>query len=91
MIGDIHAAFKEILNSSDWMDDETKLNALTKADGMITLLGYPEFVEDPQTLDEYYDDLRICTWEHFWNTQRARSRSQALNFEQIALPRNREL
>ncbi|KAI4454534.1 zinc metalloprotease family m13 neprilysin-related [Holotrichia oblita] len=91
MIDDIHSAFKEILIESDWMDEQTKLNALTKADGMITLLGYPEFVENAETLDEYYDDLRICTWEHFWNTQRARSRSQALNFEQITLPRNREL
>ncbi|GJQ78041.1 hypothetical protein Trydic_g2387 [Trypoxylus dichotomus] len=91
MIDDIQAAFKEILHSSDWMDDQTKANALKKADEMIILLGYPEYVEDPRSLDEYYDGLRVCTWEHFWNSQRSRSYSQALNFKEIALPRNREL
>lgn len=91
MIEDIQAAFKEILNESDWMDDETKSSAIKKAEEMVTLLGYPEFVEDPIGVDEYYDGLRVCTWQHFWNSQRARSYSQALNFEEIASPRNREL
>lgn len=91
MMGDIQEAFKDILKETDWMDDSTKANALKKAEEMITLLGYPEYVEDQYSVDEYYDGLRVCTWEHFWNAQRARSYSQATNFKLISQPRNREL
>lgn len=91
MVEDLREVFNDILNESDWIDETSKEKALQKAANMITLLGFPDFAADSKRLDQYYQNLRICEWDHFGNAQRMRAFRQAVQFSQMGVPRNREL
>lgn len=91
MVSDLHDAFKDILAQADWIDDETKDKCSLKANNMITLLGYPEYSEDETLLDNFYGNFRICSWDHFGNSQRIRAFRQALKFKEIHVKNNREV
>lgn len=91
MIGDLTEAFIGILKESDWLDEQTRSKAIDKVDNMITLLGYPDFIENPKLLDRYYENVRICTWDHFGNAQRLRAFGLASNLALLGKPRNREV
>lgn len=91
MVDDLQDAFDDIIRESDWIDDETKEKALKKSGNMITLLGFPDESNDTKLLDEYYENIRICEWDHFGNSQRLRAMQQAIQFSQYDKPRNREL
>lgn len=80
-----------MIRESDWIDDETKVKALKKSSNMITLLGFPEQSYDTILLDRYYENVRVCEWDHFGNSQRLRAMQQAIQFSQYGKPRNREL
>lgn len=90
MVSDLREAFHDILNESDWIDEVTKEKAAKKAENMYILLGYPEYADSAELLDEFYENLRICTWDHFGNSQRLRAFRQALQFSQIDSVRVRE-
>ena len=91
MFSDLYEAFNDILNEADWIDDETRVAAVKKAEQMIVLLGYPDYAEDPEMLDDFYDDLRTCTWDHFGNSQGTRQFRLNNNFELIGKPRARDV
>lgn len=57
MVEDLRAAFKEMLEENDWMDDATRSYAKLKADQMIALIAYPDFILNDTALDEYYDKV----------------------------------
>jgi len=57
MMNNIHWAFEEIVKELKWMDDTTKKRTLLKAQKMRTFVGFPEFINDPDKLDEYYYDV----------------------------------
>uniref|UniRef100_A0A0N5CGX8 Neprilysin n=1 Tax=Strongyloides papillosus TaxID=174720 RepID=A0A0N5CGX8_STREA len=59
MIKDLREAFGEIIESNTWMDDVTKNYALEKLKEMMPLIGYPEFIKNSTSLDEYYKGLVI--------------------------------
>ncbi|CAJ0589888.1 unnamed protein product [Cylicocyclus nassatus] len=59
MIDDLQKAFREILSSSDWMDDQTKTTALDKENRMLPQIAYPDFILDDEKLDAYYDGLDV--------------------------------
>nr|CAD2166728.1 unnamed protein product [Meloidogyne enterolobii] len=44
MIEDLRASFKAMLAVNDWMDPGTKEYALIKAEQMLSLIGYPDFL-----------------------------------------------
>lgn len=91
MVEDLQHSFFEVIQQSEWMDDVTKETAKEKAENMITLLAYPNFVEDDALLDQYYENLRVCAWDHFGNSQRLRAFTKAINYAQIGQERDREL
>lgn len=80
MVSDLQVAFEGILREADWLDDITREKALQKASKMISTLGYPNFVKNSTMVDYYYENVRICKWEHFGNAQRLRAFRQASNF-----------
>ncbi|XP_044261198.1 uncharacterized protein LOC123009135 [Tribolium madens] len=82
MIENIRAVFKEILLKSDWMD-ESRDKALKKAENMMILLGYPDFVDDKNTLDKFYQNFRICEWDNYGNARTIRAFKQAYQFTQL--------
>lgn len=57
MMENIHWAFEKIVKELKWMDDTTKQRTLYKAKQMKTFIGFPEFINDPEQLDDYYSDV----------------------------------
>jgi neprilysin len=55
MVTDLFAAFKDILNEVDWMDENTKQKAFEKADKMKSQMAYADELLDDQKLVEYYN------------------------------------
>ena len=66
MIGYLRKAFAQIVRNLDWMDDETKVEALKKLDKMDQYIAYPNEVLDQTTIDEYYKEL-VVTNDFFEN------------------------
>lgn len=59
MVNNIREEFKLLLNEVHWMDNKTRESALTKANAMVTHIGYPDEIMDNKKLEEYYEDLEI--------------------------------
>ena len=53
----MQSAFIANLDSLMWMDEVTREKARTKAKAMGKVLGYPEWLLDPQQLDDYYKEV----------------------------------
>lgn len=54
MVTGIREEFAKILQEVDWMDDETRSNALDKAASMQTHIAYPDELLDDNKLIEFY-------------------------------------
>ena len=54
MVEDLRTAFKELVEETEWMDSETKEKAQEKADSMLQLIGYPDWLLDTAKVDQYY-------------------------------------
>ena len=59
MIELIRESFINSLPGLEWMDPLTRNNTLKKAVHMIMKIGYPDFVEDAQELDQYYERVSV--------------------------------
>ncbi|CAJ0605829.1 unnamed protein product [Cylicocyclus nassatus] len=51
--------FREILNTSKWIDDETRNEALNKLEHMVRQVAYPKFILDEERLDRYYGEMDV--------------------------------
>jgi len=59
LVNNLIAAFKELVGESIWMDEETQPKAMEKADDLVTLLGYPDWLPDHIELDNYFAGVRV--------------------------------
>ena len=59
MTREIQRSFRELLNQTIWIDDETKELATEKVNAMLLRIGYPDFILQPELLNERYKDVRI--------------------------------
>lgn len=57
MLNEIKASFVDRVMMLDWMDSETKRATLEKNKEMISFIGYPDWLFDNGTLDEYYEGV----------------------------------
>ena len=48
-----------VLESLDWMDEETRRRAKEKAQSIEYKIAYPEFILSPKLLDEYYQNFSV--------------------------------
>jgi len=80
MIEDLHTVFHQMVNTSQWMQTETKKLALVKAKEMLSLIGYPDWIANDTALDEYYEQLELTDQDSYpkiiekltqWGQQRA--------------------
>jgi len=59
MVEDLRSAFKELVTETEWMDAETQVKAQQKADMMLQLIGYPDWLVDNDKVDEYFWDTNV--------------------------------
>lgn len=59
MTREIQRSFRELLNQTVWIDDETKELATEKVNAMLLRIGYPDFILRSELLNERYKDVRI--------------------------------
>ncbi|ODQ51979.1 zincin [Saitoella complicata NRRL Y-17804] len=74
LVNNVKEAFVDHLRKLDWVDDETKDMSAKKARALVTKIGYPTKspnLDDPISLAEYYEMLRIEPDEFFGNYLRA--------------------
>jgi predicted metalloendopeptidase len=62
MTEEIMQIFRELLTKIEWMDTKTKKLAVQKLDEMKHLIGYPDFILDPQWLNQRYKDVSNCMY-----------------------------
>lgn len=67
MTNELQDTFREILNETYWLDDETRALAESKVDKMSLKIGYPDYILNEQQLNEKYADLEIHPERYFEN------------------------
>lgn len=59
MIFSIRNAFKDNLINLNWMDDQTRMLAKEKADHINQMIGFPDFILSPDTLNGKYEGVSM--------------------------------
>ena len=54
MIQNIMIQFRNILNSTEWMDDESRKAAIDKLDNIDSKIGYSDDILNNTYLDKFY-------------------------------------
>ncbi|PFX11525.1 Endothelin-converting enzyme 2, partial [Stylophora pistillata] len=54
MVDAVRDAFKRGLPDLEWMDEKTRKAAEDKADAVVDMIGFPDYIKDPQKLEEKY-------------------------------------
>jgi len=57
MYKDIADAFAEMLLQTDWMDSQTKSEALGKIEFGKAYIGYPEWIINKAAIESYYEGV----------------------------------
>lgn len=91
MVKSLSKSFRAILAEKDWIGKDGKKVAGEKQKKMVELLGFPDFVHKPKKLDEYYEGLKVCSYDHFGNMQRLRAFSFGKSVRVMGNERDRYL
>lgn len=83
MLQDLQNSFSEIISESSLMNDTIKEIALKKLQNMNTILAFPDFVTYRSKLNKFYQNLRICKWDNYGNSERIRAFKQAYQLSQL--------
>ena len=67
MVSNIKKQFENILDTIEWMDDGTKVNAKEKAKVMETHIGYPTELLDMTKLEDLYEGLELNENDYYGN------------------------
>ncbi|XP_014666380.1 PREDICTED: endothelin-converting enzyme 1-like [Priapulus caudatus] len=71
MVDSVKRAFKLNLPQLSWMDPETRQAAREKADAVIDMIGFPDYILDIKSLDNYYSGLEFDENQYFTNNVHA--------------------
>ncbi|KAB0791750.1 hypothetical protein PPYR_03550 [Photinus pyralis] len=89
MVNNVRTAFKNNFKNLNWMDVETRIAAEKKADAISDMIGYPEFILNPNLLDDRYSILDIRNDEYFENNIKVNLYALRKNLEKINEPVNK--
>ena len=81
MIHSVKDAFKNNLPKLEWMDAETRKAAVEKANAVINMIGFPQYILNSTALDIKYKGVRIhyyCVYNYY--------DSSVLAFDHIYVP-----
>jgi predicted metalloendopeptidase len=59
LVNDLKQAFNELLNENNWIDPETKANAISKLKAMAVSIASPDFTFNDNELELYSNDVRL--------------------------------
>jgi len=92
MVEDLRSAFKELVEETDWMDSETQDKAKAKADMMLQLIGYPDWLVDTDQVDEYFSDAPVMVADNnFVNVYDMRYWAAMQELEQLRMEPHRDV
>lgn len=60
MVADVKETYLAMLKENDWMDEETKKNAITKAQRIVAIVGYREELKNDTYLDSLNETVCCC-------------------------------
>ncbi|XP_050499476.1 neprilysin-4-like [Diabrotica virgifera virgifera] len=84
LIEDLTDSFRELIQNTTWMDTQSKEDAVAKLQRMIMILGHPDISYDKENLDKFYENLKICKWNHYGNSIRIKAFKNAYQISQIS-------
>uniref|UniRef100_A0A0P6FKW5 Neutral endopeptidase n=1 Tax=Daphnia magna TaxID=35525 RepID=A0A0P6FKW5_9CRUS len=90
MILNLKMAFSSLVEDSNWMDEETKINALEKAAAMKEYIGYPDWITNRTTLELAYHGINTKPDTHFDNFQSAKRFMVKTNLRFLRFRTNRD-
>ncbi|TPX70329.1 hypothetical protein SpCBS45565_g01717 [Spizellomyces sp. 'palustris'] len=71
LVNELIDSFGGKLHTLGWMDEDTKKAAVAKLDNMIEIVGYPEWLADPQIVADYYSPVHFNRDTYFENAVQA--------------------
>ncbi|KAI8908534.1 hypothetical protein EDD86DRAFT_247697 [Gorgonomyces haynaldii] len=71
MINHLMDTFEDRLKTIEWMDHESKSEALEKLGNMINTVGYPDWLKDPYLVASYHRPLKFKPNHYFENAVQA--------------------
>lgn len=57
MTENIRSTFADKIKNLPWLDENTRSKAIQKLNSTKTNIGYPEWMNDSQKIDQYYDKV----------------------------------
>ncbi|KAJ3162073.1 Endothelin-converting enzyme 2 [Geranomyces michiganensis] len=73
LVDELVSSFGDRLGKLEWMDEQTKKAARAKLDNMISIVGYPPWLAEADTVADYYAPLRFDKSKYFENAVQAQS------------------
>ncbi|XP_031624071.1 endothelin-converting enzyme homolog [Contarinia nasturtii] len=67
IVNNVRLEFSKNLKNLEWMDSKTRKLAIEKADAITYQIGYPDYILNPQLLDEQYETLEFDSKNFFQN------------------------
>nr|XP_034338182.1 neprilysin-1-like [Crassostrea gigas] len=86
MIENLRLAMKELIRSSEWMDNGTILKAVEKADQMVEKIGYPAEIKNETFLNERYRHYKVNETKFFENFLLLTKQSIRETFKELLKP-----
>jgi len=59
LVNDLKQAFEQLLNENNWLDAETKAQAISKLKAMAVNIASPDFTFNDNELEIYSNDVRL--------------------------------
>ncbi len=92
MVHDLKESFKELVVTSDLLDEQTRYKSLQKLDKMIQNIGYPDWIMNNNELDKYYDLKEVANLEKAFESMLYIEYKNGLkSFEKLRKPVNRTM
>ncbi|KAH9498970.1 hypothetical protein Btru_004111 [Bulinus truncatus] len=79
----IRHALEKQLDRTPWMDRQTKQYARDKLDLLLVKIGYPEWMDNSDLIDELYNGLNVNESDHFKNVITGNKYQRKLKNEQL--------
>lgn len=89
LINSVRLAFKDNLKNLQWMDPETRILANEKADAISDMIGFPDYILNPQLLDDRYKMLEFDPNNYFENNVKLNVFNLKENLEKLDQPVNK--